>query len=124
MVGVEVGDDHLNDTSVALRALFGSSAVLMAGDMEVDAEMGVLASGADVRAQVLKVGHHGSRTSTSTGFLLAVDPEVAIISAGRQNSFGHPHLSTLRRLEHFGVQILRTAEEGTITIRCSRERCR
>lgn len=105
-----------NETSVVLRAFAGSSSLLLTGDIEAGAEAGILASAADIDADILKVAHHGSRTSSSTGFLLAVSPRLAIISVGRHNKFGHPHPWVLKRFQALGIPYRTTAEEGTITI--------
>lgn len=113
--GVET-PKNLNDTSVVFRLTFGRDSVLFTGDMEEMEERELLASGANVRAAVLKVGHHGSRTSTSTGLLLAVQPSLALISAGRDNSFGHPHDVIMRRLRAFGIPARVTSKEGVISI--------
>lgn len=105
-----------NDTSIVFKLVYGEDSMLFTGDMELREEEDVLASGADIAADILKVAHHGSRTSTSTGFLLAADPDLALISVGRDNSFGHPHPHVLDRLRHFHIPIRTTAEEGTISI--------
>lgn len=107
---------NLNDTSVVTMLRFGNDSMLLTGDMEEAEENELLASGEDLRADILKVGHHGSRSSTSTGFLLAIDPDLAVISAGRQNPFGHPHASTIARLKQFDVETHVTAWEGTIDL--------
>ncbi len=109
-------EKDINDTSVVAMLRYGEDSILLTGDMEEAEENELLASGADLHATILKAGHHGSRTSTSTGLLLAVDPEIAVISAGSGNTFGHPHLSTLNRLEYFGIEVRRTDLEGTIEI--------
>lgn len=106
----------LNDTSIVLRALFHDHAILFTGDIERRAEEEILATGAGVRADVLKVPHHGSRTSSSTGFLLAVAPDVAVISAGQDNPYGHPHREVMERYHSFGIPVRVTAEEGTVTM--------
>lgn len=111
-----VTDRGINDTSVVAMLRYGEDSILLTGDMEEGEEHELLASGADLRATILKAGHHGSKTSTSTGLLLAVDPDIAVISAGSGNTFGHPHASTLKRLEYFGVEIRRTDLEGTIEL--------
>ena len=98
-----------------MRALFGTGSVLLTGDIERDAEMAILATGADIRSDVLKVPHHGSKTSSSTGFLLAVRPLRAVISLGRDNSYGHPHASTIDRFAFFHIPIRRTDTEKTIS---------
>jgi competence protein ComEC len=77
----------------------------------------LLGEGVDLHADVLKVGHHGSRTSTMEPFLEAVAPSIAIISAGYGNSFGHPHPDVVRRLKQRNVTILRTDDDGLVTVR-------
>lgn len=108
--------DDLNDHSAVLKLRFGQASFLFTGDAERRSEMDMLSSGADLTAQILKVGHHGSSTSTSPEFLEAVGPEVAVISAGNDNSYGHPHDEVVGRLESFGVEILRTDLMGDIII--------
>lgn len=71
---------------------------------------------ADMSAEVLKVGHHGSRTSTTKALLEKVNPKYAVISLGKDNSYGHPHKSTLKLLDEFGVETYRTDENGTVVI--------
>lgn len=105
-----------NDTSVVLRVIYKSGSILLTGDIEAKAEAAILKSGADLRSKILKVAHHGSKTSTSTGFLLAVDPEIAVISAGKDNQFGHPHWGVLNRLRYAGITIRRTDQEGEISL--------
>ena len=104
-----------NNTSIVLRTLFGTGSMLLTGDIERDAEMAILATGADIRSDVLKVPHHGSKTSSSTGFLLAVRPLRAVISLGRDNSYGHPHASVLDRFAFFHIPVRRTDLEKTIS---------
>ncbi len=105
-----------NNTSIVLRLIYGEDTMLFTGDMEEKEEKEVLAAGVDLHADILKVGHHGSKTSTSTGFLLAVDPQLAVISAGRENRFGHPHRVILDRLAHFNVPVRATSWEGAIEL--------
>ncbi len=112
--GVERDDG--NNTSIVLRLTYGEDSILFTGDMEEKEEREMLAAGIDVTADILKVAHHGSKTSTSTGFLLAVDPELAVISAGRDNRFGHPHAVVLDRLRHFMIPVRITAQEGAIEL--------
>jgi competence protein ComEC len=85
--------------------------------MERAIESQLLASGADLHADVLKVGHHGSRTSSIQPFLDAVSPSVALVSAGFENSFGHPHPDVLARLSARHAAILRTDLDGLVTAR-------
>ncbi len=77
----------------------------------------LLSEGVDLHADVLKVGHHGSKTSTMEPFLEAVSPSIAIISAGYENSFGHPHPDVVRRLQDQHITILRTDNDGLVTVR-------
>jgi beta-lactamase superfamily II metal-dependent hydrolase len=76
----------------------------------------MMASGADLKATVLKIGHHGSSSSTGYNFLKAAAPEYAIISVGKDNPYGHPHQETISRLSAAGIKILRTDQNGTIVI--------
>lgn len=88
-----------NDNSLVLRVTFAGRRLLFTGDIEAHAETGLVSSGRDLRADVLKVPHHGSRSSSSPGLLEAVRPSLAIISRGAANSFGHPHPEVLSRLQ-------------------------
>jgi competence protein ComEC len=106
-----------NNDSLVLRITYGSRSFLLTGDMERSIESKLLASGANLHADVLKVGHHGSRTSTSERFLEAVSPSVALISAGYENSFGHPHPDVLGRLSARHAAVLRTDLDGLVTAR-------
>ena len=108
----ESGD--LNNLSVGIRLVYGSSAFVLCGDAESDSEEAMVESGLPLKADVLKAGHHGSSTSTSDAFLAAVDPDYAVISCGRDNSYGHPHQETLDRLNAAGVTVFRTDEQGTV----------
>ena len=106
--------DDTNDTSIVLRVDYGQTSFLFTGDMEREAEEDLLEAGARLDATVLKVGHHGSETSTSYPFLREVLPEYAVISVGEDNSYGHPDESTLSRLRDAQVQVYRTDLQGTI----------
>ena len=108
--------DETNDTSLVLRIDYGSTSFLLTGDMESDAERDLVESGANLKADVLQVGHHGSSTSSSYLFLNAVLPEMGIISCGVNNKYGHPHEETLSILRDAGVDVYRTDLMGTITI--------
>ncbi len=105
-----------NNTSLVLRVDFDETSFLFTGDMEQDAEADLVSSGVYLEADVLKVGHHGSSTSTSEAFLSAVHPQYGIISCGEGNSYGHPHAQTLSRLEQANVQLYRTDQCGTVWI--------
>ena len=103
-----------NNTSIIVKVEFGSTSFLFTGDMEKEAETDMLDYGMDVKADVLKVGHHGSSTSTGYRFLYEVDPEYAVVSVGADNTYGHPHRETVAILGDAGVPMLRTDELGTI----------
>lgn len=110
-------DMESNASSIVLQLRHGSSTFLLTGDAPKRIEEYlVLALGDYLHSDVLKVGHHGSRTSTSELFLDSVRPQIAIISAGKNNSYGHPHVEVTDALFNAGVTILQTAEEGTITL--------
>jgi competence protein ComEC len=108
---------ELNDTSLVLRLQLGQVAFLFTGDAERPSEERLLREQANqLPATVLKVGHHGSATSSSPAFLAAVHPQLAVYSAGRGNSYGHPHDQTIAQLETVGAQIYGTDQLGTIVI--------
>lgn len=108
--------DDTNDTAVVFRALCGSSSVLMTADIESPGETDILKTGADISAQVLKVAHHGSDTSSGTGFLLAAAPKVASISAGLHNKYGHPKPAIVARLKSLGIDVHVTALQGAFDL--------
>jgi competence protein ComEC len=112
-----------NDDSIVLKLTYGRHGVLLEGDAEQDAESEMVrdASGA-LGSQVLKVAHHGSDTSSSTQFIGLVDPQVAIISVGQSNRFGHPAPETIETLAASGARIYRTDMNGTIEIIADTER--
>ena len=106
-----------NNDSLAMRIAFGRRNFLLTGDMEKPMEARALADGIQIQSDVLKVGHHGSKTSTIQPFLDAVSPSIALISAGYENSFGHPHRDVLARLNSRHTAVLRTDLDGLITVR-------
>ena len=112
----ERGEADLNNNSVVGRLVYGNFAMMFTGDAEVEEEKTILNSGAAVKSDILKVGHHGSRTSSSAAFVKAVAPKIGIISLGAGNSYGHPHAKTLKTLEKHKVEIFRTDRDGTITV--------
>lgn len=115
------GEVDANHISAIVRVSFGPFAALFTGDADSEVE-GLLVErhGGALRAQLLKAGHHGSRTSSSTQFLEMVDPELFVISSGRRNRYGHPAPEVLERVSRAGIEILRTDQEGTIGIRVTR----
>ena len=106
--------NNVNDCSIVVRITHGSNTFLFAGDAEWDAEHDMLSSGYDLSATVLKVGHHGSDTSSSYVFLREVMPKYAVISCGKDNSYGHPTEGALSRLRDVGAQIFRTDLQGNV----------
>lgn len=106
--------EEMNNYSAVLKLTVGETAFLFAGDAEAESEALILAAGCDVSADVLKCGHHGSSTSTSSAFLEAVAPEAAVISCGAENPYGHPHRETVEKLKEADVDILRTDRDGTV----------
>ena len=108
--------EDTNNNSIVLLLTHGDNKFLFVGDAEEKAEEDILAEGVSVKADVLKVGHHGSRTASSEAFLQAVEPTYAVISCGQDNSYGHPHAETLNTLRSMGVKVFRTDEQGTVTV--------
>lgn len=110
--------DDPNNASIALLIQNGENSFLFTGDAEQKAEEDIMEScgekGLPLQAQVYQVGHHGSSTSTNEDFLDAVKPEYAVISCGKDNSYGHPHEEVLERFAQRGIQVYRTDEQGTI----------
>ena len=107
-----IGD--INNTSLVLRLSYGTTSFLFMGDSEEEAEKTFLFSGKYLQSNVLKVGHHGSSSSSLESFLTAVSPQYAIISAGKENRFGHPHQSVLDLLQEKKITPFSTAINGTI----------
>ncbi|MGH9850050.1 MAG: ComEC/Rec2 family competence protein [Blastocatellia bacterium] len=105
-----------NDQSLVLRISFGQRSFLLTGDIELEAEELLVSGSSDLRADVLKVAHHGSKTSSSEEFLERVKPQHAVISVADPSPFGHPHPEALARLQTTGANIWRTSECGAITI--------
>jgi hypothetical protein len=107
--------DDLNQNSVALKVTDGKVSFLLMGDAGIEAENDIMKAGYDVNADVLKVGHHGSRTASGASFISAVSPSISIIEVGAGNDYGHPHTETLERLQKVS-KVYRTDLDGTITI--------
>ncbi len=106
--------DDENNSSIVLRIEYGKTSFLFTGDAELESELAMLEEGCELKSDVLKVGHHGSYTSTSYRFLREVMPEYAIISAGVGNDYGHPHDVILDRLSDADVKVYRTDASGDI----------
>lgn len=107
------GND-LNNWSIGIKLINGNDSFVMCGDAESGAEADIWSNGIDISADVLKLGHHGSNTSSSETFLDKVNPQYAIISCGLGNSYGHPHQETMDKLSARGIQVYRTDEQGTV----------
>ena len=105
-----------NDTSVIAYLIFGKKSFLFTGDATKKTEEKLLEEKFDINSDVLKISHHGSKTSTSKEFLKEVSPEIAVISCGRNNRYGHPDGEVLNRLKKFGIKILRTDQKGDIKV--------
>lgn len=114
--------DDVNDLSLVTRITYGQTAFLFTGDAERPSENDMIDSDEVLSATVLKVGHHGSNTSSSYLFLRQVMPSYAVISCGRDNAYGHPHQEVLARLRDIGAAVYRTDESGTIVCRSNGER--
>lgn len=111
-----VAELDVNNASVVFRVLHKEESILLPGDIELLAEKAILQSGVSLSSTVLKAAHHGSKTSSSTGFLLAAKPRLVIVSAGKENRFGHPNAEVVHRLENMGIPLRSTAKEGTISL--------
>lgn len=108
--------EETNDYSAVVKLTYNGCSFLFTGDAEALSEREMLANGMDLRAQILKVGHHGSSTSTTYEFLRKVNPTYAVIEVGKDNSYGHPHDETMEALD--GIKVYRTDTDGTITMEC------
>lgn len=115
---------YLNDYSAVLKLTYKGVSVLFTGDAEEISEREMLEAGYDLKAEVLKLGHHGSSTSTCEEFLDAVAPEYGVISAGKNNDYGHPHRETLDKLNRRGIKVFRTDLQGTIILEVSESKVR
>lgn len=114
--------DNVNDISLVVKITYGQTTFLFTGDAERPSEYDMADSDEKLSATVLKVGHHGSNTSSTYVFLRKVMPTYAVISCGRDNSYGHPHAEVLSRLADVGATVYRTDERGTITCRSNGEK--
>lgn len=111
----DVSKWETNQASVVARLIYGEKSFLLTGDSPKKSEYMIMDYGKnDLKSDVLKVGHHGSKTSTSIAFASSVHPEYAVISAGFNNRYGHPHKETIDTLNKLGAKILSTIERGTI----------
>lgn len=113
-----VGDSYsnLNDFSAVLKLTYGETSSLFTGDAEYIAEWDMIDSGVDLSADVIKVDHHGSNSSTTAEFLRAAAPVIGVISVGKGNDYGHPSPSVIDRLIRLGVEVYRTDQHGSIVV--------
>ena len=114
--GSASGGEKTNNESVVLMLKYGETEVLLTGDIEAKTERKIILGGADIDADILKVAHHGSKTSTLAEFLYEVSPQVAVIQVGTKNRYGHPTQEVLSRLENFGVKLYRTDVDGGVKV--------
>ena len=118
----EVSNFNVNDGSVVARLYYGDTSIMLTGDSTLKTEKIILENipKDSLKSTILKVGHHGSRTSSSDAFIKAIDPDFALISDGKDNKYGHPHAEVLDVLSLVGAKILRTDLLGTIIMKCDR----
>lgn len=110
--------DDLNNFSAVLKITYGRDSYLFTGDAESPVENELLENAYfELDSDILKVAHHGSRTSSTGEFLFAVSPDYAVVEVGKGNLYNHPHTETIEKLESIGAEILRTDEKGTITVK-------
>jgi competence protein ComEC len=103
-----------NETSVVLRVVYGDSTLLLTGDAGFESEQRMIAAHQDLSAQILKVGHHGSRYASGADFLALVHPQIALVSVAAQNSYGHPGKEAMDRLVAIGAKVFRTDQLGDL----------
>lgn len=108
--------DSLNNYSVVVKIKFGSNTFLLDGDAESLSENEMIKKGFDLKADLLKLGHHGSTSSTAQNFLNLVKPKYAVISVGKGNVYGHPAAATLTKLKNIGAEVFRTDNDGNIVV--------
>ena len=106
--------NKMNDNSIIPRVLYGEISFLFMGDAEIEEEQELLSSNSEITSTLIKIGHHGSNTSSSADFLSRVSPSFAVISVGKGNKYGHPNSEVIDILEDMNVTILRTDNCGTI----------
>lgn len=107
---------NLNNYSIVMKVTFGEMDIIMTGDAEIEVEEEILKSGENIDAEILKVGHHGSDTSSSEEFLDAVSPDYALISSKVGNKYEHPVKETMQKLKKRDIEVYRTDENGTVVL--------
>ncbi len=111
--------EDINNMSVAVRFDLGGVGFISMGDAHVEAENEILLSSRNISSKIIKLGHHGSKTSTGEDFLMTVSPNYAVATVGTDNSYGHPHEQTLSLLERMGITLYRTDLNGNIVFKIS-----
>ncbi len=114
IISPNIAYDNINNNSIMIHMIYGATSFLFTGDAEHEAEEDILRMEYNIKSDVLKVGHHGSKTSTSNSFLREVSPKVSVITVGANNKYGHPHKVILDKLNE--SQVLRTDLEGDIVL--------
>lgn len=122
LIGPPAPSSDTNNNSVVCRVTYGSKRFLFMGDAEKEEENALIAAGADLRADFIKLGHHGSRSSSQKAFLEKVSPAYAAITCGAGNSYGHPHAETLQTLEDLQIAYTRSDLNGTVKLLCDGSR--
>lgn len=112
-------EEDANNNSVVMKLVLGNDSILLTGDCSRGEEEDIINNNSDISADVIKVGHHGSSTSSSDEFIRKTDPEIAVISCGKDNDYGHPHKKTVETLNRYGVKVYRTDIDGSIVVKCS-----
>ncbi|MBI5414671.1 hypothetical protein HZA38_04110 [Candidatus Peregrinibacteria bacterium] len=112
LMGKEI--QKMNNSGIVLRVTFEDQSILLTADIEADGEKEILKKPVPLKSDILKVAHHGSKTSSSPEFLEAVQPKISVISAGKKNPYGHPHAEIVDRIKNFGSGVLVTKDVGDI----------
>lgn len=106
--------DNPNNSSIAMMVKFRDKKILLTGDLELEGEAGLIRTGARLKADIFKAGHHGSRTSSSLNLLKLVRPKIVVIQSGKENSYRHPHEETLNNLSKLGIKVYRNDQAGRV----------
>lgn len=114
--------EDINNMSIVMKATYGSNSFLFTGDAEKEEELEIIETGADIDCDVLKAGHHGSKTSSSKEFLAEVTPDICVIQVGENNDYGHPHSASLKRIEKYTKNIYRNDVCGDIILHSDGEK--
>ncbi len=112
-----VSKSHINDASIVIKLIYGETSFLFTGDLEAGGETSLLKFGNQLKSDVLKVGHHGSKTSSTEPFINLVSPELTVVSVGYKNKFRHPSKAVIERIEEYSDRIHRTDESGALWLR-------